>query len=265
MNILYIGDIMGRAGRETVQRVLPSVKTEFDIDFAIAQAENMSDSGKAPTLNDINQMLDAGVDFFTGGNHSFSAKHATKILDDPNLSVIRPANVMGQAGLGYKIVNLGKIKILVGSFLGQTVGMQTLISSNPLLKADEILVRESDNFDISIFNFHGDYSSEKRVFGYYLDGRVNAVIGDHWHVPTADAMILPAGTGHITDVGMTGALHSSLGVKTDVIIDRWLNDSKNKNELEQSAPYQLNAVLVEIDDESFKTKKIIQIQRILDK
>lgn len=265
MNILYIGDIMGRAGRETVQRVLGSIKKEHKIDFVIAQAENMSDSGKAPTLNDINQMLDAGVDFFTGGNHSFSAKHASKILDDPDMPIIRPANVMGQSGQGYKIIEFGGAKILIGSFLGQTVGMQSMIVSNPLNKADEILASEAGNFDISIFNFHGDYSSEKRVFGYYLDGKVNAVVGDHWHVPTADAMILPAGTAHITDVGMTGALHSSLGVKTDVIIDRWLTNEPSKNEMEEALPYQFCAVLIDIDAKTKKPKKITQIIKIIEK
>ncbi len=256
---------MGRAGRETVQRVLGSIKKEHKVDFVIAQAENMSDSGKAPTLNDINQMLDAGVDFFTGGNHSFSAKHASKILDDSGLPIIRPANVMGQSGQGYKIIEFNGIKVLIGSFLGQTVGMQSMILSNPLHKADEILAKESDNFDISIFNFHGDYSSEKRVFGYYLDGRVNAVMGDHWHVPTADAMILPAGTAHITDVGMCGSLDSSLGVKLDVIIKRWKNGVVSKNEMEERRPYQFNALLIDIDEKTGHSTRVQHIQRIIEK
>src|SRR5690606_15721437 len=105
--------------------------------------------------------------------------------------------------------------------------------------------------------------SEKRVIGYYLDGRVSAVVGDHWHVPTADAMVLPKGTAHITDVGMCGTIHSSLGVKTDVIMRRWKDDEVNKNELEQNGPMQLNAVLVDVDENTGLAKSIKQIQKTI--
>src|SRR5690606_9840423 len=110
----------------------------------------------------------------------------------------------------------------VVSVLGQTVGRQLPDVTNPLEEIDKILNQTNDEkLAARIVNFHGDFSSEKRVFGYYLDGRVSAVVGDHWHIPTADAMVLPGGTAYITDVGMCGTLHSSLGVKTEVITQRW--------------------------------------------
>jgi 2',3'-cyclic-nucleotide 2'-phosphodiesterase len=115
-----------------------------------------------------------------------------------------------------------------------------------------------------IINFHGDYSSEKRVFGYYLDGRMSAVIGDHWHVPTADALVLPKGTAHITDVGMCGTLHSSLGVKVSTIVERWYSGKTSKNEMELKGPVQFNAVLIEVDTNSGLSKSIVHIQRTLE-
>lgn len=262
MTVLYIGDVVGEPGRLLISKILPGLKDDLNVDFVIVQSENSADDGKSPTPANLIQMQNAGANFFTGGNHSFSSK--SDIYDDPSLPIVRPANVIGNSDKGYKIVEFNGKRILIGSFLGQIVGMQRIVATNPLQKADEILEKEAGNFDLSIVNFHGDYSSEKIVFGYYLDGRVNAVVGDHWHVPTADAMVYPKGTAHISDVGMTGCLHSSLGVKTDIIIDRWQNSISNKNELENDPPFQFNAVLIEIDDATNKTVSIKQIQRILE-
>lgn len=264
MNILYVGDVMGEAGRNVLTRVLPNLKKELAVDFAIIQAENSDNHGKAPRPQDIEQMKQAGADFFTGGNHSFSNSDTNILYEDPLVPLVRPANVEDKPGSGYKIIDMNGSRILVASILGQTVGSQKIEITNPLHKADEILNTEKGNFDISIFNFHGDFSSEKRVFGYYLDGRVSLVVGDHWHVPTADAMVMPGGTGHITDVGMCGSLHSSLGVKTDVIIERWKQGVISKNEMELSGPYQFNAVLAEIDIDTGLCKNIEHIQRVIE-
>jgi calcineurin-like phosphoesterase len=129
---------------------------------------------------------------------------------------------------------------------------------------DEILASEKGRRRVAtIVDFHADWSSEKIVFGQYLDGKVTAVIGDHWHVPSADARVLPKGTAHISDVGMTGALDSCLGVKTDLIIARWRDGVRNRNELEENRPWQLNAVLIESDDKSGLAKNIIHIHKEL--
>jgi 2',3'-cyclic-nucleotide 2'-phosphodiesterase len=265
MKILYVGDVMGAAGRQVIARVLPNIKKEFTVDFVIVQAENVDDEGKGPSLENLKEMQNAGADFFTGGNHSLLGKGSEQVYENKTLPIIRPANLIDTEGDGFRIVQTSQGEILIASILGQTVGSRQPELDNPLEAIDQILNTLSNRqLSAAVVNFHGDFSSEKRVFGYYLDGRVSAVIGDHWHVPTADAMILPGGTAHITDVGMCGSLHSSLGVKTSVIVDRWKTGKSSKNEMEDSGPFQFNAVLIEIDELTSSARSIEHIQRIIE-
>lgn len=261
MNILYIGDIMGRPGVDVVAKVLPELKREQQIDFVIAQGENVT-NGKGMSVKDMTELQGYGIDFFSGGNHTPSQVELHSLLEDESQPVIGPANLQGCPGKGWKYAESNMGKILVISLMGAKVGTP-ITSSNPLAAIDRIL-DENRSIDrvATIVNFHGDFSSEKRVIGYYLDGKVSSVVGDHWHVPTADAMILPKGTAHITDVGMCGSLHSSLGVKTDVIIDRWKSGKVSKNELESEGPMQFNAVLVETNENGL-ANSIEQIQKLL--
>ena len=139
------------------------------------------------------------------------------------------------------------------------------VGRGPLQAIDELLAaHKSEEYVAKIVNFHGDFSSEKRVIGFYLDGRVSVVIGDHWHVPTADAMILPGETAHITDVGMCGTLGSSLGVAKEVVIARWRDGQTAKNEIAEGPPYQFNAVLITVDPATGQAKQIQQIHKIID-
>ncbi len=245
MNILYVGDVTGKLGRRTVQEVLAGVITEHDIDYVIAQGENTS-HGKGLQTNHAKEMDEAGVQFFTGGNHSLSR---TEALDLPN--VLRPANLPEDTpGKGYAIADTPFGKIFVASLQGKIVGMHAERQlRNPLEVIDALLDETKDIPVVArIVNFHGDYSSEKVVIGQYLDGRVSAVIGDHWHVTTADAQVLPGGTAHITDVGMVGALDSSLGVETEIIVRRWKQpDERIKNEMEMNGRRQFNAVAVSVN------------------
>jgi len=261
MNILYVGDIMGEPGIETVRAVLPGIKKERQIDLVIAQAENVTD-GKGMSLDDMKRLQGIGVDFFTGGNHTPSRDELTPLLEDETQPVIGPANMQDCPGKGWKYIATPKGNVLVISLLGLTVG-RAVETTNPLAAIDRILDEHRNTARVAtVVNFHGDYSSEKRVIGYYLDGRVTAVIGDHWHVPTADAMVLPKGTAHMTDVGMCGSLHSSLGVKTEIIMSRWRDGKVNKNELETDRPYQFNAALLSVRDGL--AESIEHIQRIVD-
>lgn len=264
MKILYVGDAMAKPGRETIKRILPELKEELAVDFVIVQAENSNDLGKGPGKKEIAELQQAGGDFFSGGNHSLRGEQSKELYDDEKAPIIRPANLQDAAGSGWKVVATAKGNILIVSMLGQTVGKELNIR-NPLIEIDKIL-EETKDLDIAarIVNFHGDYSSEKVVFGYYLDGRFSAVIGDHWHIPTADAMVLPKGTAHITDVGMCGILHSSLGVKTEVITRRWITGQSSLNEIEENGPKQFNAVLIDIDTATGLSRSIKQIQRIID-
>jgi 2',3'-cyclic-nucleotide 2'-phosphodiesterase len=261
MKILYLGDIMGRPGRNTVKHFLPELQREHGVDFVVAQGENLS-SGKGMQLKATEEMLAAGVDFFTGGDWTLHRDEIIPWLEDPQKPVIRPANYPdGTAGRGHKIVDTPHGKILIISLLGQTVGYrQPENLQNPLTVIDRILEETAkDKLIARIVNFHGDFSSEKLVIGHYLDGRVSAVIGDHWHIPTADARILPKGTAHITDVGMCGSRDSSLGIRSDVIIQRWLSGSRSRNELETTGTMQLCGLLMDINTTTGQTTSLEQI------
>jgi metallophosphoesterase (TIGR00282 family) len=264
MNVLYIGDIMGAPGRETVQELLSSLRSEHSVDFVIAQAENVS-HGIGMTPQHMSELMSYGVDAFTGGNHTYKKSAIHDFLKDDNQPVIGPANLPITPGKGYKYISTVKGDVLVISILGTIFPLkETETTTNPLVKMDEILASEKGRRRVAtIVDFHADWSSEKIVFGQYLDGKVTAVIGDHWHVPSADARVLPKGTAHISDVGMTGALDSCLGVKTDLIIARWRDGVRNRNELEENRPWQLNAVLIESDDKSGLAKNIIHIHKEL--
>jgi len=260
MNILYVGDIMGETGLRTVEQILPQLRVEKKIDLVIAQSENVSD-GKGINPADFKRLLKTGVDFCTGGNWSLHDREIIPAMSDPAQPIIRPANYPeGTPGLGWKYVN----NVLVISLLGQIVGKDAdKPVNNPLLIIDRILQAQKTTHKVAtVVNFHGDYSSEKVVIGHYLDGRVTAVVGDHWHVPTADARVLPGGTAHITDVGMCGALDASLGVKFSSVIPRWHDERPSRNVLETEGPRQFNAVLVESNDNGL-ANSIEQIQRTL--
>lgn len=263
MNILYIGDVMGSAGRETVRELLPSLRQEFATDLVIAQAENVS-HGVSMTPQHMAELMSYGVDAFTGGNHTYKKDGIHSFLKDDEQPVIGPANMGVMPGKGYKFISSPHGNVLIVSILGTIFPIKEHEAPrNPLKSIDEILSAVEGRPRIAtLVNFHGDWSSEKVVFGHYLDGRVSAVIGDHWHVQSADERVLPNGTAHISDVGMTGALNSCLGVKTNLIVNRWRDGVKNKNDLEDARPWQLNAVLVQTKSNGL-AQKITRIHREL--
>ena len=250
MRILYVGDVMGEPGMQVVAQTVPKLRSEKAIDIVIAQAENVTD-GRGITPNDFERLKKAGVDFCTGGNWSLYNRSIIPVMNDPEQPIIRPANYpSGTPGLGYKYLQTSSGHILIISLLGKIVGKDAdKPLDNPLKSIDTILQQhQHDNRIATIVNFHGDYSSEKVVIGHYLDGRATAVIGDHWHVPTADAQVLPGGTAHISDVGMCGALDASLGVSFHSIIPRWRDGRKTRNMLETRGRRQFNAVCIELDN-----------------
>jgi 2',3'-cyclic-nucleotide 2'-phosphodiesterase len=264
MNILYVGDVMGDPGIAVVEKVLPGLRAERSIDLVIAQAENLSD-GKGVRLDDFKRLQAAGVDAGSGGNHIFFRNEIFGQLNDPNFPLIRPANYpAGTPGLGAKYVHTPKGVVLYISLLGQIVGKDAdKPMDNPLKVIDALLVTASEMPHIAtVVNYHGDFSSEKRIIGYYLDGRVTAVIGDHWHVPTADASVLPKGTAHQTDVGMCGSLDSSLGVTFESLLPRWRDGKVTQNVLETKGRMQFNALLVTSDETTGLATRAPPIQRI---
>ena len=246
MNILYIGDVMGETGIQVVEKVLPDLQQKYDLHLVIAQAENVT-AGRGINIADYERLQKAGVHFFTGGNHIFDNKEIYSQLGDSQAPVIRPANYLaGTVGKGYKYVMTADGPVLVVSLLGQIVGKQgSQPLDNPLRVIDAILRAEQGTAKVAtVVNFHGDFSSEKIIIGHYLDGRATLVVGDHWHVPTADARVLSKGSAHISDVGMCGALDSSLGVTFDSVVPRWRDGVQTRNVLETTGLRQFNAVLV---------------------
>lgn len=251
MNILYVGDIMGEAGINVIRKVLPKIKTDHPVDLVVAQAENVS-QGKGISKADYIELRKLGVDCFTGGNWSLHLSEIHDFLGDPQQPIVRPANYPSETpGKGWKYVDSKAGKVLIISLLGSIVGKDSeKPMDNPLIVVDQILDQTKDTDKVAtIVNFHGDYSSEKRIIGYYLDGRVSAVIGDHWHVPTADARVLANGTAHMSDVGMCGSLESSLGVKFDSVIPRWKDGRVTKNELETKGKMQFNGALIKTNQQ----------------
>lgn len=255
---------MGETGVKLVERMLPGLRNQYQADVVIAQAENVTD-GKGMSTADFQRLKKAGVDGFSGGNHSLSRPDTLELITNDEVPVTAPANMPETPGQGYKYIITSQTKVLLISLLGQIVGRDAAKpTNNPLVTIDGILEsQKAVKRDATIVNFHGDFSSEKVVIGHYLDGRVTAVIGDHWHVPTADARVLPAGTAHMSDVGMVGVLNASLGVEYDSIVPRWQTGVPTKNILATKPPYQFNALLVEVDDNGL-ARSVEAIQQILD-
>ncbi len=262
MRVLYVGDIMGEFGRWVVEKELPSIKSKYRPDIVLAQAENVT-HGRGLKIDHYKQLKSIGIDGFMSGNHILAVPEAATLVADKNHPVTRPANYPeGAPGQKYKIIPTKDGDVALITLLGQIVGKDADEPTiNPLQVVDELLgLDDIKRAPIKIVNFHGDYSSEKVVIGQYLDGEVSAVVGDHWHVPSADARVLPGGTAHISDVGMVGARNSSLGVKTDVIVERWRRQKPSRNELEEVGEYQFCGLIVEIDP---STSKAVSVEQIL--
>lgn len=264
MKLLYIGDIMARPGRQIVAELLPGLRKKHKIDVVVAQGENVS-HGVGLSKTHYQELKKVGVDFFSGGNHSVERTDTLRLIEEENTPVNGPANLRQNPGPDFKLLETRYGAIAFITVLGATFPKgYTRDVSNPLRKLNQIFDElKTQSLIATIVNFHGDLSSEKRVVGYYLDGKATAVIGDHWHVPSADAMILPKGTAHVTDVGMCGTLHSSLGVPLSVIIPRWRDGEKNTNTMDNKPPFQFNAVLVDIDIKTGLAKSIERIQKII--
>jgi calcineurin-like phosphoesterase len=206
-----------------------------------------------------------GVQVFSGGNHTTERPAIKSLLEDPNEPVLAPINQPDvEPEWGAKVVETKHGNVQVISLLGTVFPNITAPMQNPLHAIDDVLAKTPGPYAARIVNFHADWSSEKRVIGYYLDGKVSAVIGDHWHVPTADAMVLPKGTAHMTDVGMVGTLHSSLGVSVETIVARWHDGVANKNDMAEGGPYQFNAVLIEIDPKNGLARSIEPVQKVVE-
>lgn len=254
MNILIIGDIFGDCGLNYTSLVLREIKEQYNIDFCIANAENVS-GGNGLTFGDYNTLCEIGIDAFTMGNHTFGKKDIVKIFENEN-NIIRPLNYPeGTPGSGSMMLRSDGKNICIINIMGR---VNLLNIDCPFRAVDKEIEKYKKDADIIIVDFHAETTSEKIAMGYYLDGKVTCVFGTHTHVQTADETILPKGTGYITDVGMTGAIHSVLGISKEIIIDRFTKALPQKFE-HASGKAKLCGIIIETDETTNKCKKITRL------
>jgi len=264
MKILAIGDIYAKLGRKTITKVLPDLRKEFDIDLVIANCENLT-HGSGFIEKHIKEMQDAGVDFFTTGNHAFGRESSVNILEKQGSPVIRPANFPcpeQTPGKGYSILQLknGK-KVLIVNLLGQAFIRQDVTS--PISVINQILEEtKGEDIDATIIDFHAEATAEKYALAFYLDGRVSGIFGTHTHVPTADERVLPKGTAFICDVGMSGAYNSVIGLDLDMAIDNYRTQIARKHEPQETGDTVFNGVLMDIDEKTKLATNIMHIQKV---
>lgn len=244
MNILFIGDVVGPAGCRHLQRVLPDLRRQYGAHLCICNGENSAE-GNGLSYDSAQMLLQAGADVITTGNHLFKKREALSLLEEmPH--VVRPLNYTRAPGCGWYLFDSIRGQVCVVSLMG-TVFMDGLPS--PFETMDEFL--KDPPCETVVVDFHAEATSEKRAMGFYLDGRVAAVLGTHTHVQTADAQILPGGTAYITDAGMTGPVDSVLGVKKEIILERFLTHLPNRFEI-ASGPCTLCGVALELEGKRAK-------------
>ena len=241
--ILTVGDVVGNPGMERIRRSLRFLKRKTNADFVIVNGENASVVGLTP--QQAEDILDAGADVITMGNHTFGKRELVTYLDDCS-QILRPANYAPQApGRGWGLFDSKAGPVAVIDLIGRC--NMDYGPNNPFLLVESIL-KEVDTRLIFV-EIHAEATSEKLAMGYMLDGRVSALWGTHTHVPTADVQILPKGTGYVTDLGMTGPKHSVLGIRPELSIAKFRGDLTSRYQWAEG-PTKLEAVLFTIDSES---------------
>ncbi len=257
INVLFIGDVVGEPGLRIVEMLLPNFKKMYNVDFCIANGENVAD-GKGITPETAQRLFKAGVNVITTGNHVWDKLQFVKdyLINEPN--ILRPLNYpKGTYGKGYVVYNLPSknIKIAVINLQGR-VFLYPI--DCPFRTAEMALAKISKETKIIIVDMHADATAEKMAMGWYLDGRVSAVVGTHTHIPTADGRILPGGTAYITDIGMTGPYDSVIGMEKRSSILRFLYQTPHKYEVAQN-DVKFSSVLISIDAETGKALRIESI------
>lgn len=247
-----IGDVVGSGGRRTVKKLLPKLRHDLGLDFVTLQGENIA-GGFGLTIESTYEMLEAGADIITTGNHVWDKKEIIGKLDDPQFPVLRPLN--------YPAMNPGRGaddsgKAAVVSLIGRVwVGE----FDSPFAAVDDLLAGGFGKGKPKLVDFHAEATSEKIALGWHLDGRVSAVVGTHTHVATADCRILPGGAAYVTDLGMVGGMDSVIGMRSEEALDRFLTGINKRFVPVERGPMRFNSVLIEIDD---NTNRAISIERV---
>jgi metallophosphoesterase (TIGR00282 family) len=251
MKILIVGDVFSKLGRASFERNVKRIKEQEKINFLIVNGENTS-HGRGLNQGHYLWYLERGVNVITLGNHAFQNRSILNFIDEAN-NLIRPYNFPeGSPGKGYCTVNYNGITITVFQVIGKV--FMNPENDDPFKKTEELLAKVKS--DIYICDFHGEATSEKIAFGYAFDGRIQVIYGTHTHVQTNDARILEKGTAYITDVGMTGPLDGVIGMKKEIIVDRYLHDGMQRFSPEETGKSQFSAIILEINETTKKVAKI---------
>jgi len=250
--VLAIGDIIGKPGRQAIEMLLPDLRQQYAVGLVVANAENTA-GGFGLTPSTAKELLDAGVDVLTSGNHIWAQKEILPYLDG-EMPILRPLNYPpGVPGRGYIINNRAMVVNLMGrTFMGDL--------DCPFRAMDKLIAELGHKSPIIIVDFHAEATSEKVAMGRYLDGRVTAVLGTHTHVGTIDAQVLVQGTAYVTDIGMTGPVDSVIGDDTEAVINRFLTGMPHRLSVAKGKTV-FNAILVRVDDDSGRAISIDRIYR----
>ena len=253
MRILFFGDIFGRPGREALRIVVPQFINEYKPDFIIGNVENLA-HGTGVTLRTLAEVDELGVfDAYTSGNHIFDTPEARDLLNQRDSLLLRPLNYPeGTAGKGALVATKGTKRLLVVNAMGRVFMKDVL--NDPFAATMQLINGytmdaidgEGEYVDGVFVGFHAEVTPEKRAFAFYLDGHVSAIVGTHTHVPTKDAQVLPNGTAYITDAGMVGPMHSSLGLNVEPIIEEFLSGQKQRREVSGVPLIEVGAVIIDI-------------------
>ncbi|WP_394868071.1 TIGR00282 family metallophosphoesterase [Staphylococcus saprophyticus] len=255
MRLLFIGDIVGKVGREAITTYLSRLKQTYRPTVTIVNAENAA-HGKGLTEKIYKDLLREGVDFMTMGNHTYGQRQIYDFIDSAN-RMVRPANFPEEVpGVGMRFIQINEIKLAIINLQGRAF-MQDI--DDPFKKADELINEAKKETDYIFVDFHAETTSEKNAMGWYLDGRASAVVGTHTHIQTSDERILPGGTGYITDVGMTGFYDGILGINRHQVITRFITSLPQRHVVPDEGRSVLSGVIIDINKEGRTT----HIERVL--
>ena len=260
MNIIFFGDTFGKAGRNAIKNFLPKFKKEHDIDIAIANCENIT-NGRGASERKIKEMIECGIDLFSSGNHLWDQRKELEFIANSE-HIAKPLNYPKQAiGKEYVTKNIRDTQLVLITLCGQAHMNTPYPPLHTLEEFIDNMEQDTQKKTIIIVDIHAESTAEKRILAHYFDGKVSAILGTHTHIQTADEEILPNGTAYITDVGMCGSHDSVIGVTKEVAIEKNINGMPIRH-IPAETGLQVNAVYVEIDE---NTAKATKIQRIREK
>ena len=256
LRILFLGDIVGSPGRDLIEENLTKIKKRYHPHLIIANGENAA-GGRGINEKILKQLYGYGINVITMGNHTWDQKEIFDFIDDYQ-HLIRPANYpKGTPGNGFTVIHFNSYKIAVINLQGRTFLPPIDCPFTTVMNIIEMVKKETP---IIIVDFHAEATSEKQAMGWFLDGKVTAVIGTHTHVQTGDEKILPGGTAYITDVGMIGPYDGVLGMKREAVIEKFITSLPQRFEVDKSERWQINGLIIDINLETGKTEKIERLR-----